>query len=98
MDVDVRWLGSVYDGRVFVMFRINKLLKAEKFFLLYKEILLGYGKVLVILLGDFVYFLFFYCTKEFFNLYNNEEVIFNNILWGVRNFIECVFGRLKVSW
>ena len=80
MDVDVRWPGSVHDGRVFAMSRINKLLKAEKLPLLYKEILPGHGKVPVILLGDPAYPLLPYCTKEFPNPHNNEEVIFNNIL------------------
>lgn len=36
--------------------------------------------------------------KEFPNPHNNEEVIFNNMLRGARNPIECAFGRLKARW
>ena len=36
--------------------------------------------------------------KEFLNAHNNEEAIFNNMLRGARNPIECAFGRLKARW
>ena len=98
MDVDVRWPGSVHDGRVFANSRINKLLKEEKLPMLYKEILPGHDKVPVISLGDPAYPLLPYCMKEFLNAHNNEEAIFNNMLRGARNPIECAFGRLKARW
>lgn len=79
MDVDVRWPGSVHDGRVFANSRINKLLKEEKLPMLYKEILPGHDKVPVISLGDPAYPLLPHCMKEFLNAHNNEEAIFNNM-------------------
>lgn len=55
MDVDVRWPGSVHNGRVFANSRINKLLKVKKLPMFYKEMLPGHDKVPVILLGDPAY-------------------------------------------
>lgn len=96
--MEVKWLGSVYDGRVFVNLRINKFFREERFFMCYREILFGYEKIFVILVGDFVYFLFLYYIKEFFNIWINKEVIFNNMFRSVRNLIECVIGCFKVRW
>ena len=98
MDVDVRWPGSVHDGRVFANSRINKLLKEEKLPMMYKELLPGHDKVPVTLLGDPAYPLLPYCMKEFPSALNNEQVIFNNMLRSARNPIECAFGRLKARW
>lgn len=94
----MKWFGSVYDGRVFGNFRINRFLRDEKLLMLYKEVFFGYDKIFVILIGDLVYFFLFYCMKEYVNFRNNEEVIFNSMLRSFRNLIECVFGRFKVRW
>lgn len=50
IDVEVKWPGSVHDGRVFANSRINRLLKEERIPMLYKELLLGHDKVPVTLL------------------------------------------------
>ena len=47
-----KWPGSVHDRRVFRNSRINRLLKEDKLSILYKEILPGYDKMQVILIGD----------------------------------------------
>lgn len=66
--------------------------------MLFKELLPGYGKVHVTLLGDPAYPLLPYCMKEYPHARTNEEVIFNNMLRSARNPIECAFGWLKARW
>lgn len=98
IDVEVKWPGSVHDGRVFGNSKINRLLREEKMPMMYKELLPGYDKIPVTLIGDPAYPLLPYCMKEFASPNNNEEVIFNNMLRSARNPIECAFGRLKARW
>ena len=98
LNVDVKWPGSVHDGRVFSNSMINELLREGKLPMVYREILAGYDKIPVTLLGDPAYPLLPYCMKEFPNPRSNEEVIFNNMLRSARNPIECAFGRLKARW
>ena len=96
--VEAKWPGSVHDGRVFGNCRINRLLRNEKLPMLDKEILPGYDKIPVTLIGDPAYPLLPHCMKEYANARNNEEVIFNSMLRSTRNPIECAFGRLKARW
>ena len=98
LDVDIKWPGSVHDGRVFANSRINRLLREERLPMCYKELLPGHEKISVTLLGDPAYPLLSYCMKEFPNARSNEEVIFNNMLRSARNPIECAYGRLKARW
>ena len=98
LDVDIKWPGSVHDGRVFANSRINRLLREERLPMCYKELLPGHEKIPVTLLGDPAYPLLPYCMKEFPNARSNEEVIFNNMLRSARNPIECAYGRLKARW
>ena len=62
------------------------------------QILRGYDKVPVTLLGDPAYPLLPYCMKEYPHARINEEVIFNNMLRSPRSPIECALGRLKARW
>ena len=89
--VHAKWPGSVHDGRVFENSRINRLLRDEKLPMLYKEILPGYDKIPVTLIGDPAYPLLRHCMKEYANARNNEEAIFNSMLRSARNPIECAF-------
>lgn len=63
--------------------------------MLFKELLPGYDKVSVTLLGDPAYPLLPYCMKEYPHARTNKEVIFNNMLRSARNAIKCAFGRCK---
>lgn len=98
IDVEVKWPGSMHDGRVFGNSRINRLLREEKLPMMYKELLPGHEKIPVTLLRDPAYRLLPYCMKEFASPRTNEEVIFDNMLRSARNRIECAFGRLKTRW
>ena len=93
LDMEVKWPGSVHDGRVFANSRIYELLREERLPMCYREILLGHEKIPVTLFGDPAYPLLPYFMKEFPNTQTNEEVIFNNMLRSARNPIECAFGK-----
>lgn len=67
MDVVVKWLGSVYDVRVFVNFSFNFVLKNEEIFLCRWYVLFDEDFILVFLLGDLVYLFMLYLMKEYFN-------------------------------
>ena len=85
LNIDARWPGSVYDGRVFPNSKITTLLREQKMPMVYQEIFVGYDKVPPILLGDPAYPLLPFCMKEYPSPQSNEEVIFNNMLRGARN-------------
>ena len=89
IDIEVKWPGSVHNGRVFGNSKVNRLLREEKMPMMYKEFLPGYDKIPVTLIGDPAYPLLPYCMKEFASPNNNEEVIFNDMLRSARNSIEC---------
>ncbi|PFX24763.1 putative nuclease HARBI1 [Stylophora pistillata] len=74
LDVEVKWPGSVQDGRVFSNSRINRLLREEKLPMMYKQILPGYDKVPATLIGDPAYPLLPYCMKEYASPRSNEEI------------------------
>ena len=95
IDCEVKWPGSVHDGRVFANSKINKLLQQEKMPMMYKEVLPGHDKIPVTLLGDPAYPLLPYCMKEYPNPRTNEEIIFKNMLRSARNPIECALGDSK---
>lgn len=79
LDVSVRWPGSVHNGQVFPNSRINRMLSKGELPVLYKEILPGYDKVPVLLLGDPAFPLLPYCMKEYPYPRSNKEVILNNM-------------------
>ena len=98
INVEVRWPGSVHDARVFANCDIQKGFANGKLKMFYKELLPGEECVPQILIGDPAYPLLPYVMKEFDHCKSNEEVIFNQLLRGARNQIECAFGRLKARW
>ena len=98
INVEVRWPGSVHDARVFANCDIQKGFANGKLKMFYKELLPGEECVPQILIGDPAYPLLPYVMKEFDHCKSNEEVIFNQLLRGARNQIECAFGQLKARW
>ena len=76
LNVEVKWPGSVHDGRVFANSRINNLLRDQQLPMVHREIMPGYDKVPPMLLGDPAYPLLPYCMKEYPITRSNEEVIF----------------------
>ena len=75
IDVEAKWPGSIPDGRVFGNSRINIGLREELLPMQCKEILPGYDKIPVTLIGDPAYPLLSHCMKEYANARNNEVVI-----------------------
>ena len=98
INVEVKWSGSFHDARVFANCDIQKRFTNEKFKLFYKELVPGEECVPQILLGDPAYPLLPYMMKEFEHCKSNEGVIFNQMLRGARNQIECAFGRFQARW
>ena len=72
MNVEVKWPGSVPDGRVLANSRINKLFLEKKLPMIYKEILPGYDKIPGSLLRDPAYPLLPYRTREYPNTRTND--------------------------
>ena len=98
VNVEIKWLGSVHDARVFANCRLQGRFTSGNFKLFYKELLPGYECVPQVLLGDPASPLLPYVKKEHEHCSNNEEVIFNQMLRSARNITECAFGRLKERW
>ena len=98
LDVDIQWPGGTHDAKVFAYSNINKGMQEGRIPKLYRSLLPGRDKVPLVLIGDPAYPLLPHCMKEYSTCYNNEQVIFNEMLRSVRNQIECAFGRLKARW
>lgn len=98
INVEVKWPGSLHNARVFANSEIQKLFSDGKLKLFYKELIPGEECVPQMLLGDPAYPLLPYVMKEYDHCSSNEEIIFNQMLRGARNQIECAFGRLKARW
>lgn len=99
VNVEIKWPGSVHDARVFANSSVQKNFSERKFKLFYKQLgVTQDDSVPQLLLGDPAYPLLPYLMKEYESCNTNEEVIFNLMLRGARNQIECAFGRLKARW
>ena len=98
MDVECRWLGSVYDSKVFASSSVNKILRNGEMPVTFQTVMTGCEQIPNYLICDFAYPFTPFCMKEFDNCNSDEEVIFNNMLRSFRNQIECSFGRLKDRW
>ena len=96
--MEVKWLGSLHDARVFSNCDVQKRFSDGKLDLFYKELLPGEECVPQLLLGDPAYPLLPYVMKEFDHCSTNEEVIFNQMLRAARNQIKRAFGRLEARW
>jgi len=79
MDVECRWPGSVHDSKVFANSSVNKKLRSGTLSKTYQTV---HGeKIPNYLIGDPAYPLTPYCMKEYDHCTNNEEVIFNSMLY-----------------
>ena len=98
INIEVKWLGSANDARVFANCDIQNNYSSGKFNLFYKEILPGYDCIPQLFLADPAYPLLLYVMKEYEHCSTNEEVAFNQRLRSTWNTIECAFGKLKARW
>ena len=98
IDFDCSWPGSVHDAKVFSNSAINNVLRTEEGVSTYVNLITGQQKIPSYLVADPAYPLLPYCIKEFDRCDSNEKVVFNNMLRGAWNPIECAFGRLKAGW
>ena len=98
LDVDINWPGSVHDARVFANSNLNKMFVEKTLPMVYRAVLPGTDRIPPLVLGDPAYPLLPNVMKEYAEDAFNEKAIFNQILRGGRNQIECAFGRLKARW
>ncbi|XP_066928363.1 putative nuclease HARBI1 [Clytia hemisphaerica] len=98
IDVEIKWPGSVHDARVFANSTVQKNFIEHNFELFDRKMGEAEKSAPRVLLGDPAYPLLPYLMKKYESCRNNEEVIFNLMLRGARNQIECAFGRLKARW
>ena len=92
------WPGSVHDSRVFANSKLNKQLTEKTLPMVYRTLIPGTERIPPLILGDPAYPLLPNVMKEYGENAINEKAIFNQILRGGRNQIECAFGRLKACW
>ena len=62
-----------------------------------KELRITYQNLCYVI-SDIAYALTPHCMKEHTNCQNNNQVVFNSMLYSARNQIRSAFGRLKASW
>ncbi len=98
MDVDCRWHGSAHDSKVYTNSAINKKMRCGDLPVCLQALTESTKKIPNYLIGDPAYPLTPFSMKEYDHCSSNEQVIFNNLLRGARNPIECAFGRLKARW
>lgn len=98
IDVDIRWPGGTHDAKVFSYSSINKHLQEQKQPYLCRTLLPGRDKVGLLLLREIAYLLSPHVIKEFATCTTDAQLIFNQMLRGARNAIECAYGRLKARW
>ena len=66
--------------------------------MVYRALLPGTDRIPPLVLGDPAYPLLPNVMKEYVEDAYNERAIFNQVLRGGRNQVECAFGRLKARW
>ena len=95
-DADIKWPGSLHDGRVFASSEAQKGYTKGKFKLYHYELISSDGLIPQILLGDPTYPLLPYVLKEYAVCQGNNEVMLNTMLRLERNQIECALRCLKL--
>ncbi len=98
LDVEIKWPGSVHDARVYANSNLNKMFTEKTLPMVYRALLPGTDRIPPLVLGDPAYPLLPNVMKEYVEDAYNERAIFNQVLRGGRNQVECAFGRLKARW
>ena len=95
LDVEIMWPGSVHDARVYANSQLNKHFIEKTLPMTYRSLLPGTDRIPPLILGDPAYPLLPNVMKEYGEDAVNEKTVYNQVLRGARNQIECAFGRLK---
>ena len=98
LDVEIMWPGSVHDARVYANSQLNKHFVEKTLPMTYRSLLPGTDRIPPLILGDPAYPLLPNVMKEYGEEAYNEKAVYNQVLRGTRNQIECAYGRLKARW
>ena len=99
MDVSIEYPGSVHDARVFTNSKIHDMLKNKVIPPCEREILTGYPKVPICLLGDAAYPLLPFLMKEYpGGGAQIEQKFLSHRISSSRMVVECAFGRMKLKF
>ena len=99
MDIVVKWLGSVYDSRIFYNSKVNEMLQHGIIPSMPKVVVKDASPVPKCILGDPAYPLLLFLMKQFTGGGNTvQEQFFGWHLSSADMMIECAFGRQKTRF
>ena len=98
IDVEIMWPDIVHDARVYANSQLNTHFTEKTLPMTYRSLLPGTDRIPPLILGDPAYPLLPNVMKEYGEDAYDEKAVYNQVLRGARNQIECAFGRLKARW